>query len=174
MYVSGFLPSPQSINSFKFNHAVLKARESPDWGNTVQKCLITAAFQIKWRRCIIQLWRIPCEWGPAGKQEVCEVFLSAVHLTISSYTQFCVWDPGETMQHSLTYIRECPGGLFFQIRPSLLTWYQNLSCVHTHFYSKSISVACQEKQHCSPIQGLDPHVIWIYYFKAMQSSITSI
>lgn len=81
--VSEFLPLrlflPQSINGFIFHHTALMARESTGWGSTVQKCLIMAAFQIKWRRCIIHLWRIPCEWGPAGKQEV---FLSASHLTI--------------------------------------------------------------------------------------------
>ncbi len=75
--VSGFLLLCQFTNvqfSFTFSLTVLTAHESLEQRNTVQKCLNYAAFQIKWRRCIIHLWRIPCERGPAGKQEVSEGF----------------------------------------------------------------------------------------------------
>lgn len=67
---------PQSINRFKSQtqpHSAFGTWD-PRVGNAMQKCLITAAFQIKWRRCIIHLWRIPRERGPAGKQEVWDDF----------------------------------------------------------------------------------------------------
>ena len=79
---------PQSFNSFTFNHTLLVARESPERRHTVQKCLITAAFQIKRRRCIIHLWRIPL-WTSHGIKK-------PSNLVIAWYKQFGGWDPGET------------------------------------------------------------------------------
>lgn len=91
--------SPHSIESSTFNHTVLMACQSPEPGNTVQKCLIMAAFQIISRGCVIHLWTTPREWATVGK-------LSNWHTQVRSK------DPGETIQHSLTLIIGWPGGLF--------------------------------------------------------------
>lgn len=142
---------PQSINSSTFNHTVLTAHESPEWGNTVQKCLITAAFQIKWRRCIIHLWRIPGEWGSAGKTGSVWGFPSASHLAIGWCTQFCNWDPGEAMLHSPTWIIGWP----FHIRCSLFIPDNNIFSVSTHncFFSSQFQYNILKKRCPSSESG---------------------
>lgn len=130
---------PQSINSFKFNHTVLMARESPEWGNTVQKGLITAAFQIKWRRCIIHLWRIPCECGSAGKQEVSEVFSLPATMQLVDTPSPAVGTQEKAC--SIHSHDRTP----FKIRCHLFIPNNSIFPVATHKCFLSFPVACHEK-----------------------------